>query len=116
VAWGTGRAVRDFIYISDAVDAILIALANYDSSEIINISAGTGVTIRQLTENIANIVGYEGAIEWDTSKPDGQLEKVFAVDRMREVLRFSPSIDLKQGLQSTYDWYQKNLAIARLNG
>lgn len=116
VAWGTGKAVRDFIYISDAVEAILIALATYDSSEIINISAGTGVTIRQLTENIAEVVGYEGEIEWDTSKPDGQLEKVFAVDRMKEVLRFSPGIDLKKGLQSTYDWYRKNLAIARLNG
>jgi GDP-L-fucose synthase len=116
VAWGTGRAVRDFIYISDAVEAILIALANYDSSEIINISAGTGVTIRQLTESIAEVVDYKGEIEWDTTKPDGQLEKVFAVDRMREVLHFSPSIGLKKGLESTYDWYQKNLGIARLNG
>jgi nucleoside-diphosphate-sugar epimerase len=116
VAWGTGKAVRDFIYISDAVEAILIALANYDSSEIINISAGTGVTIRQLTESIAEVVDYKGEIEWDTTKPDGQLEKVFAVDRMREVLHFSPSIGLKKGLESTYDWYQKNLGIARLNG
>lgn len=116
VAWGTGRAVRDFIYISDAVEAIIIALANYDSSEIINISAGTGVTIRELTENIAEVVGYQGEIEWDTTKPDGQLEKVFAVERMREVLHFSPSINLKKGLESTYDWYKKNLAIARLNG
>lgn len=115
-AWGTGSAVRDFIYISDAVEAILIALAKYDSSEIINISAGTGVTIRQLTESIAEVVDFKGEIEWDTTKPDGQLEKVFAVDRMREVLQFSPSIGLKRGLESTYDWYQKNLAIARLNG
>ncbi len=116
LAWGTGKAVRDFIYISDAVDAILIALASYDSSEIINISAGTGVTIRQLTENIAEVVGYKGEIEWDTTKPDGQIEKVFAVERMKEVLRFSPNIGLKTGLESTYDWYQKNLSIARLNG
>lgn len=116
VAWGTGRAVRDFIYISDAVEAVLIALTTYDSSEIINISAGAGVTIRQLTENIAEVVGYKGEIEWDAAKPDGQLEKVFAVERMKEVLRFSPSVDLKKGLQSTYDWYQENLAIARLNG
>jgi GDP-L-fucose synthase len=116
VAWGTGRAVRDFIYITDAVEAILIALATYDSSEIINISAGAGVTIRQLTENIAEVVGYKGEIEWDAAKPDGQLEKVFAVERMKEVLRFSPSVDLKKGLQSTYDWYQENLVIARLNG
>lgn len=115
-AWGTGRAVRDFIYISDAVEAIIIALEKYNSSEIINISAGTGVTIRQLTESIAEVVDYKGEIEWDTTKPDGQLEKVFAVDRMREVLQFSPSIELRRGLESTYDWYQKNLAIARLNG
>lgn len=116
VAWGTGRAVRDFIYISDAVDAILIALASYNSSDIINISSGTGVTIRQLTEYIAEVVGYEGEIDWDTTKPDGQLEKVFAVERMKEVLRFMPSVGLMEGLASTYDWYHKNLAVARLNG
>ena len=116
VAWGTGNAVRDFIYISDAVEAILIALANYDKSEIINISAGIGVTIQQLTEKIAEVVGFKGKIEWDRTKPDGQLEKVFAVDRMREVLQFSPRIDLREGLESTYNWYQKNIAIARLKG
>ena len=116
VAWGSGRAVRDFIYISDAVEAILIALESYDGGDIINVSSGTGVTIRELTEHIAGVVGYEGAIQWDTSKPDGQLEKVFAVERMKEVLSFEPRVGLKDGLASTYDWYQKNISIARLSG
>ena len=114
-AWGSGKPLRDFIYIEDAVKAIYKAACEYNRSDIINISSGTSVSIRALTEQIATIVGFKGDIVWDTSKPDGQLEKVFAVDKMRDILAFEPSVSLDEGLKKTYDWFVENYGDARLD-
>jgi GDP-L-fucose synthase len=113
--WGTGRPIRDFIYVTDACEAIVVAAEKYESSEIINISAGVQITIRELAETIAELVGFEGEIEWDTSKPDGQIYKGFDVTRMHERLGYDARTTLREGLSKTIDWLIANYATARLN-
>jgi GDP-L-fucose synthase len=104
--WGTGRAVRDFVYVGDACEAIVRAILTYDASDLINISSGVPVTIRELADMVRDVVGYEGEIRWDSSKPDGQLEKLFDVRRMRERLGFEPQTTLRAGLEATLAWYE----------
>jgi len=108
VAWGTGKPVRDFIYVEDACRAIVTAAASYDESGIINISSGEPTTIRELTEVVAELVGYRGKIVWDASKPDGQLYKGFQVERMKRLLNFQPPTSLRVGIAKTIDWFIKN--------
>jgi GDP-L-fucose synthase len=115
VAWGSGKPVRDFIYIDDAASAIFQATMQYDHSDVINISSGVPVAIKELTQRIADIVGFDGEIEWDKTKPDGQIKKVFSVDKMRNILGFEPKIDLDEGLKRTYDWFRENYDNARLD-
>jgi GDP-L-fucose synthase len=114
VAWGSGRPVRDFIYIADACEAILHAAGIYDGSEIINLSSGVETSIRELVETIAELVGYAGKIRWDTSKPDGQMFKGFDVTRMRDWLGYSCSTSLHEGLAKTIAWFESNYGTARL--
>jgi GDP-L-fucose synthase len=104
-AWGTGTPVRDFIYVEDAAEGILVGASRYSGPEIVNISSGVPVTIRELAETIADLVGFRGRIRWDTSKPDGQRLKAFDVTRMREWLGYQPSTPLRAGLQRTISWF-----------
>jgi len=115
VAWGSGRPLRDFIYIGDAVQAILKAALQYNSSDIINISSGEAVSIKELTETIASVVGFDGEIIWDTSKPDGQMNKGFSVEKMKNVLDFNPTTSLRSGLSKTYEWFVEHYDSARLD-
>jgi GDP-L-fucose synthase len=110
--WGSGRATRDFIYVDDAAEGIIRGGEVHDGPEIINISSGTRVNIRELVETIAELTGYGGRIAWDTSMPEGQLDKGFAVDRMRTMLDFEPSTPLRAGLERTIAWYRANLVTA----
>lgn len=116
VAWGTGSPVRDFIYVEDACEAILIAAEKYDACEIINISSGQPTTIRELVEMIAELIGYKGKVVWDPSKPDGQAYKGFDVTRMQEWLDYRPPTSLRAGLSKTIGWFVANYAAARLKG
>jgi GDP-L-fucose synthase len=113
-AWGTGRPLRDFVYVEDACRGILRATESYGSPEIVNISSGTRVAIRELVETIAGLVGYRGRIVWDTTKPDGQLDKGFDVTRMKTWLRHECPTPLVEGLRKTLDWFVANYALARL--
>jgi GDP-L-fucose synthase len=108
IAWGSGKPVRDFVYVADACEAILLAAENYDGADIINISSGVPVTIRQLTETIAELTGYEGKVVWDTAKPDGQMLKEFDVTRMRRLLGYECRTSLRDGLRQTIDWFLAN--------
>jgi len=112
--WGTGCPIRDFIYVGDAAQAIVLAAETYDSSEIINISSGRETTIRELVDFIVRIFDYRGDIVWDTTKPDGQLRKGFDVTRMRTILGFEPKVSLEEGLRLTIDWFMTNYQRARL--
>ncbi|HVM49300.1 MAG TPA: GDP-L-fucose synthase [Candidatus Acidoferrum sp.] len=114
VMWGTGKPVRDFIYVEDACEAILQAMVNYNGSDLINISSGVPVTIRELVETTAALCGYQGRVRWDTSKTDGQMLKGYDVSRMREWLAYNPPTTLREGLRKTIAWFEANYASARL--
>jgi GDP-L-fucose synthase len=114
IAWGSGRPTRDFVYVQDACEVILKAAENYDRSDIINISAGRTVTIKELTETVAELVGYKGKVVWDTSKPDGQMYKGFDVTRMKELLGCECQTSLREGLRRTIDWFLSKPAGLRL--
>lgn len=113
-AWGTGAPVRDFIYVDDVASGILTALDKHHEELPINISSGKGVSIKELAELIKGVVGFEGEIVWDKSKPDGHMVKIFDVSRMRNVLGFEPQVGLEEGVRKTYDWFRENEAKARL--
>lgn len=110
-AWGTGRATRDFVYAGDVAALFPFFLEEYDSTEPVNLSSGSTTSIRELTETIRELTGFEGEIAWDASKPDGQLEKIFDVARMKQ-LGLSCPTSLRAGLERTIAWFGANYATA----
>ncbi|MFN7932047.1 MAG: NAD-dependent epimerase/dehydratase family protein [Bryobacteraceae bacterium] len=111
MAWGTGRATRDFVYAGDVAALFPYFLEEYDSTEPVNLSSGSTTSIRELTETIRELTGFAGEIAWDASKPDGQLEKIFDVTRMKG-LGLSCPTSLRDGLKKTIDWFAGNYAGA----
>lgn len=109
--WGTGAPQRDFVYAADVARCIPFFIEKYDSSEPVNISSGTTTSIRELAETIATLVEFKGEIDWDTSKPDGQMIKIFDTQRLQS-LGLSCDTPLKAGLQRTIAWLSKNYANA----
>lgn len=112
VCWGTGSASREFLYVDDCADAIVAAAERYDGPEPINVGAAREITIRELTETIARLTGFEGTLAWDTSKPDGQPRRKLDVSRARELLGFTASTDFEDGLRRTIEWYREHVAAA----
>lgn len=106
-AWGTGRATRDFVYAGDVAALFPFFLEEYDSPEPVNLSSGTSTSIRELTETIRELTGFGGRIEWDATKPDGQLEKIFDVSRMRALGLECPT-PLSAGLKRTIEWFGRH--------
>lgn len=107
-AWGTGSASREFLYVDDAAGAIVLALDHYDGPEPVNIGSASEITIRDLTELIAKLTGFEGRIAWDHSKPDGQPRRKLDVSRAQEAFGFTSSTEFETGLRATIDWYATN--------
>lgn len=103
-AFGTGRPTRDFVYAGDVAKTIPWFLANYDSSDPVNISAGRRISIRELAETVKKVTGFEGEIVWDTSKPDGQMDKIFDVTKLKS-LGLSCDTPLEEGLRRTTAWF-----------
>ncbi|VVB58881.1 GDP-L-fucose synthase [Candidatus Anstonella stagnisolia] len=112
--WGSGSPVRDFIYVEDVADSLVVALGKHHEEAPINVSCGVGVSIKELTELVRDTVGYEGEIIWDRTKPDGHPVKIFDVSRMKSVLGFEPKVTLKDGLKKTYAWFLQNIKDVRL--
>jgi len=108
VCWGTGSASREFLYVDDCADAIVAATERYDEPEPINIGAHSEITIRELTETIARLTGFEGELAWDTSKPDGQPRRCLDTSRASELLGFTASTSLEDGLRQTIAWYREH--------
>ncbi len=104
--YGSGRPTRDFVYAGDVARLIPWFFEHYDSSEPINLSSGTRTSIRELSETIAEVTGYKGRLTWDTTKPDGQLDKIFDVTRLR-ALGLSCDTSLREGVQRTADWFRE---------
>jgi len=105
VAWGTGSASREFLYVEDAAEGIVLAAERYDGREPANLGAGREVTIRELIETIARLCEFKGEIRWDFSKPDGQPRRMLDTSRARELFGFEAKTDFKDGLRRTIDWY-----------
>jgi len=103
VMWGTGAPQRDFVYAGDVAALIPYFIEEYDSVEPVNISTGTAIAIRELAETLKSTMGFEGNIQWDTSKPDGQMVKIFDVTRLRS-LGLSCPTSLAEGLAKTIAW------------
>jgi GDP-L-fucose synthase len=103
--WGTGRASREFLYVEDCARAILLASEQYDKSDPVNLGTGREISIRDLVTLIAELVGYEGELVWDPTKPDGQPRRCLDTSRAREEFGFSAEIDFHEGLRKTIDWY-----------
>ncbi len=110
--WGTGKPVREFLYVEDCAEGILRAAERYDDSAPINLGTGAGTSIRELVELIRDITGFRGALRWNTEKPDGQMRKVLDVSRMKSVLGWTPSTPLRAGLEKTVAWYIAHKAEA----
>jgi len=108
VVWGTGKASREFLYVEDAAEAIILAAEKYDKAEPVNIGAGKEITIRELVELIADLTGYEGKIVWDKSKPDGQPRRCLDTSRAKKEFGFEAKTDFKRGLKKTIEWYEEN--------
>ncbi|BAP54583.1 GDP-L-fucose synthase [Thioploca ingrica] len=102
--WGSGNPRREFLHVDDLADAALFLMQHYDSEAIINIGVGKDIRIRELAELVKEVVGYPGAIQFDTSKPDGTLQKLLEVSRL-QALGWQARISLRAGIESTYQWY-----------
>ena len=102
--WGTGSALREFLHVDDLARACLTLLEKYDDPETINVGCGSDLSIFDFAHIVREVVGFEGEIQWDSSRPDGMPRKLLDVSRLNE-LGWSPSINLKDGLSSTYEWF-----------
>lgn len=111
--WGDGSPMREFLFVDDLADACVYLMNNYlDSQKIVNVGTGTEISIRELAELIANIVGYTGHIMWDTSKPNGTMRKVMDVSRIKET-GWEPKVGIREGIQRTYEWFKSNVEGVR---
>jgi len=114
--WGSGRPIREFLYVNDAAEAIVLAAERYDDVEPINIGTGIGTSIRELAETIQEVVRFEGRLNWNTEKPDGQMKKILEVHKMKTVLRWQPPTSLREGLEKTIRWYAAHKEAADARG
>jgi GDP-L-fucose synthase len=105
--WGTGKPRREFLHVDDLASACLLLLEKYDSPEIINVGCGEDISIRELAELICDVVGFDGELAWDTTKPDGTPRKLLDVTRLR-ALGWKPAIPLRDGIARTYEWFRAN--------
>ena len=105
--WGDGSPLRELLYIDDMAEACYACMENYSDPEIINIGTGYDISIKELTEVIAKVVGYNGDIKWDTTKPNGTPRKVMNVDKLLG-LGWKPKVDIVEGLTKTYEWFKEN--------
>jgi len=105
VVWGTGKASREFLYVEDAAEGILLATEKYNKPDPVNLGAGKEITIRELVDLVAELSGYKGKIVWDTSKPDGQPRRYLETSRAKKEFGFEAKTDFVEGLKRTIDWY-----------
>jgi len=106
--WGTGTPKREFLHVDDMADASVYLMNNYDGEDFVNVGVGEDVSIKELVESVKNVVGYEGALNFDESKPDGTPRKLLDVSKLNDA-GWHADIDLKDGIKSTYDWFLNNI-------
>src|SRR5260221_2827269 len=103
--WGSGKATREFLYVEDAADGILLAAEKYDGAEPVNLGAGFEISIHDLVHKIAAVTGFAGAIEWDATKPDGQPRRSLDTSRAERFFGFTARTGFEEGLRRTVEWY-----------
>ena len=108
--WGTGNATREFLYVEDAAEAILLAAEKYNESYPVNLGSGHEISIKNLAELISELAGFGGGIRWDASKPDGQPRRLLDVSRAEKAFGFKARVGLTEGLKRTLDWYRANVS------
>lgn len=106
--WGTGKPLRDWLYVKDGAEAILRAAAVYDDVSPLNIATGVGVSISKLAETIQKVVGYTGKLVYNTDKPDGASHKIFGIDKMKQALHWVPPTPIEKGIKETVSWFGEN--------
>jgi len=105
--WGTGKVTREFFYVEDAAEAIILAMENYNKSDPINIGAGFEISIRELVDLIVELTGFVGRIIWDASRPDGQPRRMLDTTKAQKEFGFIAKTDFRKGLQRTIRWYKE---------
>jgi len=108
IVWGTGNPTREFLYVEDCAEGILLAAEKYNKSEPINLGSGMEISIKELVNLIAYLTGFKGRIIWDTTKPDGQPKRRLSTEKAEKEFGFKAKMDFKEGLKRTIEWY-KNL-------
>ena len=106
VLWGTGKPTREFLYVDDAAEAVLLAAERYNGADPINVGYGSEISVRDLALLIANLTGFRGSIVWDTTKPDGQPRRSLDVTRAERLFGFRAQVSFQDGLRRTIDWYK----------
>lgn len=106
--WGTGTATREFLYIDDAAEGIILATEKYDKPDPVNLGSGMEISIRDLIKLICKVMNYKGEIKWDSSKPDGQPRRSLDTTRAQVEFAFKAKVKFEEGVRKAIDWYQKN--------
>ena len=106
VLWGDGSPTREFLYVDDCVDGILLAARSYDGAEPVNLGTGQEISIRELAETVAEVTGFEGRIVWDESMPNGQPRRRLDASRAKKLFGFEAQTSLRDGLERTVAWYR----------
>lgn len=109
VVWGTGKATREFLYVEDAAEGIVLSAERYDGSEPVNLGAGFEISIKDIAGKIAEMTGFKGRVVWDTSKPDGQPRRMLDTSRADKQFGFKASTSIEEGLKKTIRWYKQNI-------
>jgi GDP-L-fucose synthase len=110
VVWGTGKATREFLYVEDCAEGIVLAAEKYEGAEPVNLGAGFEISIKDLTDRIVALTGFKGGIVWDRSKPDGQPRRMLETSRAAKYFGFVAKTSFDEGLKRTVQWYGKNRA------
>ena len=113
VLWGDGSPTREFLYVEDCAEAIVLALERYDGGEPVNVGTGEEIAIRDLAELVADVTGFGGDIRWDTSKPNGQPRRRLETSRAEELFGFRARTSLREGLERTVAWFERAPVAAR---
>ncbi len=108
VAWGTGSPTREFLYVDDAAEGVVLAAERYEKPDPVNLGSGFEISIKDLTETIAELVGYQGEVVWDHSKPDGQPRRALDTSRAEAEFGFKAKVGFREGLENTIRWYEQS--------
>jgi GDP-L-fucose synthase len=113
VLWGDGSPTREFLYVDDCVDGLVLGAERYDGAEPVNLGAAREISIRDLAELVADVTGFEGTVTWDTEKPNGQPWRSVDGTRARELFGFEAKTPLREGIERTVAWYRSAVSGAR---